>query len=173
MQNTVIREFQDDPRVVTAVFQEGGRFGEEMDWVKTFWRNYYLRGTVIFDPDASAGKNYRVPDGGLPFRRGFIIDQDGKVAEPFFGYDPERIIQTIYRLLEYIRGDVNGDGGVDISDAVRIIFYLFSDYPVSPPGAADVNDDGEKNLTDVIYLLDYLFKGGSPPPPPFPDPGSG
>jgi len=160
----VIREFQDDPRVVTLPFQEGGRMQEELPWVKTFWENYYLREDVIFDTDGSSGKFYQQPQTGLPFGRGFIIDRQGKVALPYFGYDSRLAIETIYSLLASIRGDANGDGALDISDALQILFHLFAGIPVSSPDAVDVNADGEKNVTDVIYLLAYLFRGGPEPP---------
>ena len=43
--------------------------------------------------------NYKQPNTGLPFGRGFIIDQNGKVAYPYFGYYPKIVIEKIYELL--------------------------------------------------------------------------
>jgi hypothetical protein len=71
----------------------------------------------------------------------------------------------------FLRGDANGDGGADISDAVRILDYLFQGGDVACEDAADVDDSGKLNLTDPIVLLDYLFRAGEAPPPPFPLPG--
>ena len=78
------------------------------------------------------------------------------------------------------RGDFNGDGGVDISDAIATLGHLFLDGPA--PGcaeAADFNDDGGVDISDAIFLLQDLFapSAGSaiPPPGPFycgPNPGS-
>ena len=169
MQNTVIREFQDHPDVVTAVYHEGGRLGETGDWMRTFWDNYYLRDKVIWDASGSVGQpNYKQPATGLPFGRGFIIGRDGKVVLPYFGHRPEFVIETIRSLLAFTRGDANADGTVDISDAVSILLYLFSGDPIASLPATDVNDDSATDITDVIFLLDYLFRGGSPPPEPFP-----
>ncbi|MBI4601387.1 MAG: hypothetical protein HY721_05420 [Planctomycetes bacterium] len=66
------------------------------------------------------------------------------------------------------RGEVNGDGLTDISDAVSLLAYLFTGGLA--PGcddAADSNDDGALDLSDSIFLLGYLFLGGPAPLPPF------
>ncbi|MFN0060624.1 MAG: RHS repeat-associated core domain-containing protein [Planctomycetota bacterium] len=76
---------------------------------------------------------------------------------------------------QFIRGDCNADGAVQISDAVFTLAYLFvpgSDLP-SCTDACDVNGDLLFNISDPIYLLNYLFVIASPPPPsPFPDCGA-
>jgi hypothetical protein len=72
----------------------------------------------------------------------------------------------------FIRGDSDGTGFVDITDAVYVLRHLFQGGPA--PGcqdAADVDDDGGLVLTDAVYLLVHLFQGGPPPPPPYPGPG--
>jgi hypothetical protein len=72
----------------------------------------------------------------------------------------------------FIRGDVNGDNGVDISDAIACIGFLFLGA-ADPPclSAADVNDDEMVDISDVIVLLSTLFAGGGALPPPGPSPG--
>ncbi len=75
------------------------------------------------------------------------------------------------REVQFVRGDANGDGKTDISDAITILAYLFSGAESSCLEALDVNDDGKINVGDPIYLLTYLFAGGPPPPAPFPEPG--
>jgi hypothetical protein len=69
--------------------------------------------------------------------------------------------------------DAQGDGRIDISDAVSILGYLFLG---SPPGpcldAMDTNDRGPLDITDPIYLLNFLFAGGPPPPEPHERPGT-
>ena len=73
----------------------------------------------------------------------------------------------------FIRGDVNFDGKVDLSDSIFLNNYLFKGG--SPPlcnDAADANDDGKIDISDGVYLNNYLFLGtGSPPPMPYPDLG--
>jgi hypothetical protein len=73
----------------------------------------------------------------------------------------------------FLRGDSDGDGTLDISDAVATVGYLF--LGAQAPrclDAADANDDGQLDLTDPIFCLDFLFRGGGPPPEPFPLVGS-
>ncbi|MEC9476852.1 MAG: choice-of-anchor B family protein [Planctomycetota bacterium] len=73
---------------------------------------------------------------------------------------------------EFIRGEMNDDGQIDISDAVSLLVYLFSGGATpSPLERGDVNDSGVIDVADVVYLVAYLFQGGAPPPAPFPDPG--
>ncbi|HLU46440.1 MAG TPA: FG-GAP-like repeat-containing protein, partial [Planctomycetota bacterium] len=61
------------------------------------------------------------------------------------------------------RGDGNLDGGVNVSDAVAVLGFLFSGGSLPCPAAAEVNGDDTLNLSDPVYLLGYLFLGGSPP----------
>lgn len=74
---------------------------------------------------------------------------------------------------QYIRGDANSDGLVNVSDTVHMLAFLF--VPGSPnlgcADAADVNDDGANDLVDAIYLLNHLFISGAPPLNPFPSCG--
>jgi len=67
----------------------------------------------------------------------------------------------------FFRGDVDSNGTLDISDAVRVLNFLFQGG--DQPGCletADTNNDADINLTDAVYLLTYLFLGGAVPPPP-------
>jgi hypothetical protein len=69
----------------------------------------------------------------------------------------------------FIRGDSNGDGEPDISDAVFSLSYLFLGGRAPPSlAAADSNGDDEIDISDPTYLLNFLFLGGPAPPSPFP-----
>ncbi|MFN0058767.1 MAG: choice-of-anchor Q domain-containing protein [Planctomycetota bacterium] len=65
-------------------------------------------------------------------------------------------------LFPFTRGDTNDDGGVDISDAVWLLNYLFLAGALNCEAAGDINDDDTLNLADAITLLGVLFAGGSP-----------
>ncbi len=71
----------------------------------------------------------------------------------------------------FIRGEVNGDGKIDIADPIRTLSYLFSGATIGCKDAADVNDDGQLDIADPIYELGYLFAQGRVPKPPFPAAG--
>ena len=66
------------------------------------------------------------------------------------------------------RGDSNGDGVVNIADAVSTLGFLFGGA-VDPScmKAADANDDGAVNIADAIKILGHLFGGEGPLANPF------
>jgi hypothetical protein len=61
-------------------------------------------------------------------------------------------------------GDANGDGDINVADAVFLINYIFKGGPAPDPLAAgDANCDGQANVGDAVYLINFVFKGGPPP----------
>jgi len=73
------------------------------------------------------------------------------------------------------RGESNGDGRVDIGDAVSAILQAFGGGASLCLDATDIDDDGRLTIQDAIYLLSWLFLSGRaiPEPGPFacgPDP---
>ncbi|HLU47570.1 MAG TPA: CotH kinase family protein, partial [Planctomycetota bacterium] len=74
----------------------------------------------------------------------------------------------------FVRGDADGSGRIDVSDAVTIIraaLGLIGGDQLDCDDALDANDDGRIDIADSLFLLRALFASGSPPPPPFPDRG--
>jgi hypothetical protein len=68
--------------------------------LETFWRNYYLRGPMFYDPTGVIGGTYyQQPYGGVPFSRGWVIAPDQTIALALFGHDPQLVIDTIRGLL--------------------------------------------------------------------------
>ena len=55
-----------------------------------------------------------------------------------------------------LRGDVNGDGSVNISDVTALIDLLLGGGTINNP-AADCNQDSSVNISDVTSLIDYLL----------------
>lgn len=64
------------------------------------------------------------------------------------------------------RGDINGDGVIDLSDAV-LLFDWLTQHPDKAVclGASDTNRDGKVDYSDGIYLLRYMFLSGEEPTP--------
>lgn len=65
------------------------------------------------------------------------------------------------------RGDVDGNGSLDISDDIRNLSYQF--LGTFNPGcldALDVNDSGQIEISDPLWSLYFQFAGGAPPPAP-------
>jgi len=76
----------------------------------------------------------------------------------------------------FLRGDVDGNGQLEITDAIDILFHLFGggaipgagfDCPFVEQVVADVDDSRAiPEVTDAVVLLSHLFLGGPPPAPP-------
>ena len=64
-------------------------------------------------------------------------------------------------IVDYILGDVNDDGCVDISDATALINYLLSGSGDINVLAADMNGDGCIDISDATSLINYLLNGRS------------
>ncbi len=72
------------------------------------------------------------------------------------------------------RGDPNGDGVLDLSDAVRTLAWLFlGGAPLGCLEAADANADAVVDISDAAFTLAWLFLGGPAPAAPFPDCAAG
>lgn len=115
----------------------------------------------------SVGDNVRVVGTYEPFciticqqGDGCIFDED---VTPCGGLDPE-----------FVRGDLNDDGNVDIADPVALLAALFvaGTPPIPCQDSQDGNDDGGIDISDAIFLLANLFAGGPSPSAPFPDCGT-
>jgi hypothetical protein len=74
--------------------------------------------------------------------------------------------------LHFVRGDINQDGGINLTDGVGILNYLFAGAVPPCLAASDYNASGEIVITDAIQLLNFLFLGGPPPAAPFPECGT-
>jgi len=67
-------------------------------------------------------------------------------------------------IISAVCGDANGDGQVNVGDAVYLISYVFKGGPAPDPVCAgDANGDGQCNVGDAVYLIAYVFKGGPAP----------
>jgi hypothetical protein len=93
-------------------------------------------------------------------------------AIPQNGADPNNAETVMGRIMNwfgigkpsFLRGDANGDGGMNSADVVYLINYLFVGGPSPTPlEAGDADCSGEVNATDVVFLINYLFIGGPPP----------
>jgi hypothetical protein len=70
-------------------------------------------------------------------------------------------------VVRFRRGDVDGNGAVDLTDAIGLLGNLF--LGEGSPGCADAedaDDSGGLDLTDAIGILGYLFLGTGVLPPP-------
>ena len=72
-------------------------------------------------------------------------------------------------LPDFLRGDANGDCGVNITDPTFTLNFLFLGGPAPIcADAADADDSGDLLLTDAVFALNFLFLDGPEPPAPGP-----
>lgn len=149
----------------------GGRFelGTIFDFVPPFWhsvlppREDHVLVNLVFDVSTTAPPGaettVELVDTGLP---GNVELESSRVE----------IVSPMLTHEFFVRGDANGDGTTDITDAVRILNFLFLGGLRPPcPDAADVADRGQVDVSSAISLLSFLFLGGIPPRVPFPNAG--
>ena len=75
---------------------------------------------------------------------------------------------------DFIRGDCNTDGFIDIADPITALGILFPGPTSSGTtcrDACDTNDDGVLNIADPVNELNLIFLGGAPLPAPYPNCG--
>ncbi len=87
------------------------------------------------------------------------------------GYvDPQQVLfshgQIDVECQQFICGDANNDGGVNVSDAVWIINYVFvaGSPPPQPLEAGNVNCDSGVNVSDAVWIINFVFVSGSAAP---------
>jgi hypothetical protein len=102
------------------------------------------------------------------FRFNANVSQLGMVFQvQFYANDASGGADTLtnyYRVAEFLRGDANSDGRLDVSDVMFIVNFLYKAgrTPASFE-ASDVNFDQAIDLKDATYLNNYFYKQGPPP----------
>jgi hypothetical protein len=96
--------------------------------------------------------------------RGRIRATKSAMTSTSYVNDCPTLEESVFR-----RGDGDASGVIDITDAIRVLGYLFLGAEPPPcPDAADTDDNGALEITDPIRVLGYLFLGSEPPPRPGP-----
>lgn len=88
----------------------------------------------------------------------------GRASSESHGVDCGYYVKTGDGGPEYVCGDANGSGGVDIDDVVFLIAYIFTAGTAPDPiESGDANCSGAVDIDDVVYLIAYIFSGGNVP----------
>jgi len=96
------------------------------------------------------------------FRVGFLDESGIEIPG-----GPEGVKVTLEPGPRFRRGDSNASGGLNITDGVFVLNYLFlgGQEPLCLD-AADSDDNGNLNISDGVRILNFLFLGGAAPPAP-------
>ncbi len=160
---------------------------EELMVVEDYWRLVYTAGRhnlgvrywVLLDepvpmdglPEPVAVVEIAVPDELFDTQEVFYLnEQFARIGQ---GTVTDESRRQISRSKEYVRGDTNIDGRVNLADAMRLLGHLFQGEPAPQcQKTADANDDESINLSDAISILQHLFGGVEMPSPSIcgPDP---
>jgi hypothetical protein len=136
------------------------------------WSSFYETGydyaTIKYysNGDTAWVKRYNGPGNG--WDQTYLIDLDGSGSVYVTGQSAGIGTGLDYATIKYVqflRGDADHDGIVNVSDVVYLISYLFKRGPVPIPGTivGDANCDGKVTIADVVYLVSYLIKHGPVP----------
>jgi hypothetical protein len=69
-----------------------------------------------------------------------------------------------YTLPDYVCGDADGSGVINILDVTTLINFLYKDGPAPEPiGSGDANGNGDCNILDITHLIGYLYQEGPEP----------
>ncbi len=140
----------------------------ETVYTATWTANTY---TITFD--VSGGEldertmevTFGAPVGELPvptrygYDFGGWVDRAGNIytAETIYTVVGDEVLIAIWTPVEYLMGDVNGDGKVDTTDAKLIMQYDLELIGAADLNllAADVNGDGEIDTTDAKLIMQF------------------
>lgn len=110
---------------------------------------------------------------------GLVIDVNAGTAVPFEGSSA-----TVRFASGFVRADVDQNGNIALTDAIRVLGFLFRGQEIGacPPtlnvdgsidrGDPTTEDQADIQITDAIQLLRYVFQSGIEPAAPFPTCGS-
>ena len=121
-------------------------------------------GTVTVSASAKFGDSVAItvtPDNGYMLDTIEVKDANGNEVEldeddMSFTMPDSDVTITVTWKLAGVKGDVNGDGTVDISDVVALVNIILngsSDYQAE----ADVNNDGGIDISDVVALVNIIL----------------
>ncbi len=96
----------------------------------------------------TSGDGYELQGGSVSFLPGIITGGDYTLTM-FPGGAPASSV---------LIGDVNGDGHIDVADAILILRHIVGLSTLTGIGlvAADVNIDGQVDVADAILILRYI-----------------
>jgi len=135
------------------------------------WCDGYAEGSITIHPVETAGT-----DRAMTFAFGKCDLGDQGVHS--FGFatfgiigswstsDLDYLTELANKLSGFGRGDINGDGVIDLRDLVRLANFVRDDVnpgPVPFLHIGDVNCDDVVDGGDCAYMAAYFFNGGTPP----------
>lgn len=159
------------PEGITVAKNETGKYMDELsgrhnDHTRTF--NYKGNNTYAFSTLSGSSEELTGNDGAIRLVTLYVDESLAEGAYPIqiknASYSkPNGTLVTMpntttsVTVEDYMIGDVNGNGGVDIGDAVSIVNYLVgketSTFIIK---AADTNKNGQIDIGDAVTIVNFL-----------------
>ena len=159
------------PKGITVAKNAKGKYMDELsDRHDDHTRTFNDRGNNVYSLSTLSGNSEELTgnDGAIRLVTLSITDD---IAEGTYAIDiknasyskPDGTLVTlpdtrsVIILEDYILGDVNGNDGVDIGDAVSVVNFLVGkESQIFVEKAADTNKNGQVDIGDAVTIVNYL-----------------
>ena len=164
METSIWQEYNQDEVITLGIINT-----QNQGQLSSFVEENSITFPILFDPGSSGGvqggdtyDDYYMPNDGSPYPRDFIIDQEGVIQYANNEIDTEWMLYVLEELVgesNFIEGDINLDGTVNILDIVVLVnFILDSQSPSdSEFSSSDLNGDGFLNVLDIVQLVNIIL----------------
>lgn len=106
--------------------------------------------TLLLKPKA----NVDIPDDEYKISIKNIKLSTSQMTDKYAGID----MTSTFNVTSVVVGDVNGDGRINVADAVSLVNYILQKPSTNfVIGAADVNGDGQINVADVVSIVRVIL----------------
>lgn len=117
---------------------------------------------IYYIDQTSAGSNGKIlfanfaPKGAAPSSEDFV-ECTVYIGGPGFGTAQKIGYLKKGETIAFLLGDIDGNGSVDIDDAILLLQYsIFPDfYPIEYPGNVDFDKNESIDIDDAVLLLQY------------------
>ena len=163
METSIWQEYNEDEVITIGIINTNSQ-----NQINTFVEENSITFPILYDPGSSGGvqggdtyDDYYMPNDGSPYPRDFIVDQEGIIQYANNEIDFEWMLYVIENLLggDYVLGDVNSDGSIDILDIVLMVNIILS--VLEPTDlqlqASDLNVDGVINILDIVQIVNIIL----------------
>jgi hypothetical protein len=87
-----------------------------------------------------------------------------EIIDTTFVMNQNHHLEITLQLGEFVCGDANFNGAINILDVSYLIEFLYLDGPAPIPfESGDANGNSAINILDITYLIAYLYQGGPAP----------